>query len=178
MSNFHAYADVKDPASTRPYTFDWAPQLGDGVTLESVNAVMVSAAGCSFVGTASFSRVYVSGGTPGQECVFEMTVATSDGPEEIVWAFGIKIADAAVKPTEVDELRADLALIKQVIRNHVAGTSIKEAWRDGRRIIRESVSIKDLLALRDQYERDIEQAERVAAGKPARRAIPIRWGNT
>lgn len=55
------------------------------------------------------------------------------------------------------------------------GERVKEVWRDGRRIVRESASLKDLNALLDVIDRQIAATTAVAAGRPRRRAIAIGW---
>lgn len=181
MSNFYAYSDAKDPAATRPFTFDWAPQLAPGVVLESVTAAMVTPAGCSFIGGATFngttSRVYLSGGNPGEECVFEISAATSDGPELIVFAFGVRIADAAIKPTEADEIAAEIKELKAARAQLARGERVLEVRRNGRQLTFGAVTLESLNALIQERERDLESARAQAAGRPRRRAIRLSWAN-
>lgn len=74
-------------------------------------------------------------------------------------------------PTELEELQADLVAVNVAIRKFIAGESVKEVWRDGRRIVRNNPSYRDLLNHRDLLKRDIQALQNVEAGLPRRSAI-------
>lgn len=92
-----------------------------------------------------------------------------------VEAQGIGGTTDPTPPTEADEIRAILVQIRAAITARINGTAIREAWRDGRRIIRETMSMTELLNLQQYYERKLEEAELAASGGRRRRAIPTRW---
>lgn len=93
----------------------------------------------------------------------------------MIEAQGIGGTTDPTPPTEADEIRAVLVQIKAAIEARIDGTAIREAWRDGRRIIRETMSMTELLNLQQYYERKLEEAELAASGGRRRRAIPTRW---
>lgn len=112
--------------------------------------------------------------------VIQLATNTGDYSDEDhyvlnVEAQGIGGATDPVPPTEADEIRAVLVQIRAAIEARITGNAVKEAWRDGRRIIRETMSMTELLDLQELYERKLEQANLVASGGRRRRAIPTRW---
>ncbi|MGQ2942916.1 MAG: gpW family head-tail joining protein [Blastomonas fulva] len=56
------------------------------------------------------------------------------------------------------------------------GEQVVEVWKDGRRITYSAARLPDLEAYIKRLERDIEQATKVAAGKPRRSAIGFHFG--
>lgn len=78
-------------------------------------------------------------------------------------------------PTEVDELQADLDAVNAAIRKFMAGEFVKDVWRDGRRIVRENPSYRNLLDHRDLLKREIAAATAVQEGGTTRRAIRLGW---
>lgn len=92
-----------------------------------------------------------------------------------VQAQGIGGTDAPSPPTEADKWRDRINLVDAAIEARLAGDAIREAWRDGRRIIRESMTMKELTDLRLFYEQKLSGAELLASGGARRRGIPVRF---
>lgn len=79
----------------------------------------------------------------------------------------------------VAELQADRAAVWAAIMAAAKGERIKEVWRDGRRIVRDNMSVaalEDLLARLDREIADAQFAEGTAAA-PGRRAISLAYRN-
>lgn len=167
----------KDPSERVDY--DWSPALDAGDLLTgspTVNVVLGTATvdTSSLIDGSTKVRIWLVGGTAGETVAIEVRVSTTAGRiwEETLF---IPIKNSADQPTEADEIRAILVQINAAITARINGTAVREAWRDGRRIIRETMSMTELLNLQQYYERKLEQATLAATGGRRRRAIPIGW---
>lgn len=80
-------------------------------------------------------------------------------------------------PNELADLQADLDAVNAAIRKFMAGEFVKDVWRDGRRIVRENPSYRDLLDHRDLLRREIEAASSVANGRSRRTPIIAVWNS-
>lgn len=170
------YAEPKDPTELKDYEFDWSAQLGDGETVSAPVVTFIDAAGTtnpSNTVTTPFTRVWLAGGTHGERAVFTVRVTTSGG-RTLEVALGVNIVDSVTGetvPTDLENLQADLVAVEDAMRKFMAGESVKEVWRDGRRIVRNSPTYRDLLSHRDMLKRDIQALQNVEAGLPRRSAI-------
>ena len=176
------YAEPKDPTELKDYEFDWSAQLGDGETVVSQVVTFVDAAGTTNPTnsiTTPFTRAWLAGGTHGLRAVYTVRVTTSGG-RQLEVALGVNIVDTVTGetvPTDLENLEADLVAVNDAIRKMMAGESVKEVWRDGRRIVRNSPSYRDLLNQRDYLKREIEAATAVLNGRSRRTPTAIVWAN-
>jgi hypothetical protein len=166
-------------------------QLGDGETLEGNPVVVfVDAAGTSNPtnsNTGTISRVWLSGGTHGGRAVFTVAVTTSGG-RTLERAFGVDVVDNAIATDPTEELYLEtmsLPVLKQArtdvwnaIMGAASGERIKEVWRDGRRVVCENMSPKELRAMLDLID-GLISAQEIATGvssTPRRTAIGLAYG--
>jgi hypothetical protein len=165
-------------------------QLGDGETLEGNPVVVfVDAAGTSNPtnsNSGTISRVWLSGGTHGGRAVFTVAVTTSGG-RTLERAFGVDVVDNAIGvDTAEDDYLATLALpalremrasIWTALSASIAGSRVKEVWRDGRRIVRDNMGVKELREMLAMIDRTIAEVEDDMGMSRAsrRRAIAIQW---
>lgn len=73
----------------------------------------------------------------------------------------------------VEELQADLVVLRAARIELAAGNRVKDFWRDGRRLMKSEVTLTELNALILIYEQDIEKAQLEESGRPRRSAIGI-----
>ena len=176
------YAEPKDPSELKDYEFDWSAQLGSGETVVSQVVTFVDAAGTTSptnTVTTPFSRVWLAGGTHGGRAVFTVKITTSGG-RELEVALGVNIVDSVTGetiPTDLENLQADLAAVEAAMRNLVNNESVKEFWRDGRRIVRNNATYSDLLRHRDLLRREIAAATAVLNGRSRRTPTALIWNN-
>lgn len=176
------YAEPKDPSELKDYEFDWSAQLGNGETVVSQVVTFVDAAGTTNPTntiTTPFTRTWLAGGTHGARAVYTVKVTTSGG-RELEVALGVNIVDTVTgetAPTDLENLQADLVAVETAMRKLVAGESVKEVWRDGRRIVRNSATYSDLLRHRDLLRREIEGAQAVLNGRSRRTPTALIWNN-
>lgn len=177
------YDESKDPDATRIYTFDWTDYLQDGETLSGVTLVMVNAAGCTQPVAASFTgtttRVYLAAGTAGGECIFELRLATSLANSVPVEAFRVMIAEKSIAPTEADEIREDIVLLKAARRRIISGEMVREVSRAGRRMVfqTDGLSLAQIEAAITRAERLLADAESYASTGTRRAPISLSWQN-
>jgi len=176
------YAEAKDPSEVKDYTWDWSPALETSETVSSHTVTMISAAGATLSPAASLasnvSRVWLSGGTHGERVIYTIQAITSLG-RTLETACGVEIVDTvlgAVAPTDLENLKADLAAVRAAKIELATGKMVTEIWRDGRRIVKGKASMSDLLALESNLLGLIRDAEATESNVPKRRAIPILWG--
>lgn len=174
------YAEPKDPSELKDYEFDWSAQLGSGETVVSQVVTFVDAAGTTNPTntiTTPFTRTWLAGGTHGGRAVYTVKVTTSGG-RELEVALGVNIVDSVTGetfPTDLENLQADLAAVETAMRKLVAGESVKEVWRDGRRIVRNSPTYADLKKRKEELERAIEGEQNFVSTGKRRRAIGLMW---
>lgn len=75
------------------------------------------------------------------------------------------------------DIAADLVVLRAARTKLANGERVEEVWRSGRRLTFGKVSLKDMTALIEQRERDLEAATASEAGKPRRRGIGLAWIN-
>lgn len=171
------YGKAKDPNELKDYEFDWSAQLKTGETVVSQVVSFVDAAGTANPTNSlvtPFSRVWLSGGVSGQRAVFTIQATTSGG-RTLEQAFGVNILDSVIVPTDLETLQADLVAVDAAIRRFMAGETIKEVWRDGRRIVRDNPTYRDLLNHRDHLKREIEAASSALNGRSRRTPVALVW---
>jgi gpW len=167
------YDEPKDPTELKDFEFDWGPQLGAGETIVGQSFAFVDAAGATSptqTWTGNISRIWLAGGIDGQRSIYTINVNTSGGRQFEV-ALGVNIVDSNRVTSDADTLRGYLAEAKIKRHDIALGKSIKEVWRDGRRVIYEGMSLASIDAYIRQLESEIAMAENVAAGTPKRSAI-------
>jgi hypothetical protein len=168
-----SYGEAKDPNELKDYEFDWSAQLKTGETVASQVVSFVDAAGTANPTNSlvtPFSRVWLSGGVSGQRAVFTIQATTSGG-RTLEEAFGVNILDSTIVPTDIETLQADLVAVNAAIRRFMAGEVVKDVSRDGRRVVCENPTYRDLLNHREMLKREIEQLQNVGQGLPKRSAI-------
>jgi hypothetical protein len=167
------YGESKDPNELKDYEFDWSAQLADGETVVSQVVSFVDAAGTTNPTnsvSSPYSRVWLAGGTSGQLAVFTI-LATTSGGRSIEAALGVNILDSVTVPTDIQGLQEDLVAVNAAIRRFMAGEVIKDVSRDGRRIVRDNPTYRNLLDHRDLLKREIQELQNVEEGLPRRSAI-------
>lgn len=167
------YGEPKDPNELKDYECDWSDKLGEGETVVSQVVSFVDAAGTTNPTnsiSSPYSRVWLAGGTSGQRAVYTILITTSGG-RTLEASFGVNILDSAAVPTDLENLQADLVAVKDAIRRLMAGEFVKDVSRDGRRIVSENPTYRNLLDHRDLLKREIQGLQNVEQGLPRRSAI-------
>lgn len=167
----------KDPDEV--LDFSWTVPLDDGDTITgtptaSVLAGTVSLGAPSVAG--NLATVVISGGQPSENAIVKMTAQTAGG-RTFVEEFLLKIAAVSAVPTDADNLRADIAKLNQALMNLATGQTIKEVWRNGRRIIYGVVTAETITAMINLKQRALDGLIATESGRPRRRAISLGWPN-
>ena len=171
------YGKAKDPNELKDYEFDWSAQLKTGETVASQVVSFVDAAGTTNPTNSlvtPFSRVWLSGGVSGQRAVFTIQATTSGG-RTLEEAFGVNILDSTIDPTDLEALQADLVAVEAAIRRFMAGEVVKDVSRDGRRIVQDNPTYRNLLDHRDHLKREIEAASAALNGRSRRTPVALVW---
>ena len=176
------WTDTKSPAEVKDFPFDWTLELGSD-TIASASAEFVPGqdadltidAADTFSGALSYVRL--SGGTAGQQALIKGVVVTAGGQtlEEIGVLTVAETVDVATDA--LTDLQADLEKLKTARIQMLTKGGVKEVWRDGRRLVYNVASLKDLNDAIALYEGLIIDAG-AAAGtvKKRHRALSVRFG--
>jgi len=178
------FADSLDPQEIKDFTHDWTASLaaGEAIVGGSVAILFVDAAGTSqpnAISTASNkTRVWLTGGTPGARCIFTLRASTNSVPARTIEeSFAVLITETTTEVSLVGQIKADIAMLETAMMDMAAGRSIKEVFRNGRRLVYSTMSAADLRGMLDQKMRQLARAEAIAAGGSIRRSIPLAWPN-
>lgn len=165
----------KDPDEV--LDFSWPVPLDDGDAISGTPTASVLA-GTVTLGAANaignLVTVVISGGQPSENAIVKMTAQTAGG-RTFVEEFLLKIAAVAAVPTDADNLRADIAKLNEALMNLATGKSIKEVWRNGRRIIYGVVTAETITAMINLKQRALDALVATENGRPRRRAIRLGW---
>lgn len=180
----NVYSETLDPSEVKDFTQDWSNQLGATETLSgSPTVVFVNAAGTTSPvaasSTGAVSRVWLTGGTHGQQCTFLVRVSTSEA-RTLEQAFAVNVVDNSLgetAQTEVERITAELVSVKAMRSKVAAGEAIEELWRDGRRVRKVLPSLSELTAHIAVLERELAEALAAEAGSNKRRPIRLAWRN-
>lgn len=178
------YDEPLDPSEIKGYTADWTDHLGEGETIVSVsNVTFVVAAGTSQPNAASFAgaitTVWLTGGNHGETAVFTVRITTSAG-STLERAFSVEISDNAVIPaaeTDAERITREITEVKAQRHKVMTGSGVIEIQRDGRRVKKFIASLKEFDQMIMALERELAEANAIAAGCPRRRPIRLGWAN-
>ncbi len=175
------FPETLDPDETKPYEFDWAGQIESGDSLASQVITLVSDGGGATVPSESIvgteSRIFLTGGTSGQQIVFTVRVITTNGLvlEE---AFGVNVlatTDTAAVESDVDRITRELKEIRAYRHEIATGEAVIRMSRNGRSMMAQRLSIDEYNKLIRELESDLSKAKQLADGKPARRPMKLRY---
>lgn len=168
-----------DPSETKDFTFDWSPRLGSGETVSSQVVSFVNAAGTTSPSNSvasPVSRVWLTGGNPGERVIFTIAATTSAG-RTLEEAFGVDVVDTVLGPsaeTEIERLTREIAECKAQRVKVATGNAVVEVWRDGRKLRKHISTLAELNDLILVLEGELSAAQ-TAAGivnvAPRRSAI-------
>jgi hypothetical protein len=178
------YLQPKDPSEVADYSYSFASAMGEGVTLTGHAVTLTTAAGTSKVtdgrtpeGVVTFR---LSGGNHLETAALDINATLSDG-QVLNAAVLVPVVDnaSAVTVTEVDRITAEMTAVRAARSAFIAGGAVKQAWsgRYGNRMTYDNPTLKDYNDMIVMLQRDLEAAENVEAGLPARGRIGIRWAS-
>lgn len=176
------YRETLDPSETKDYAWDWSSALADGETVASQVVTFINSGGTTNPLnslSSPVSKVWLSGGTHGQRVIFSIVATTSAGRTLDV-ALGVDVVDNATvpaEPTEAERIAGELTAARALRAKIVSGEAITELWRDGRRVRKQMPTLSELNNHIMRLERDLAQANAVAAGGSRRRAIGLAYRN-
>lgn len=172
------YDEAKDPNETKDYTFDWSPLLASGETVDSHVVAFVEAAGTASPSqslASNISRVWLAGGTHGEQAIYTIT-ATTNGGRILEEAFGVNVVDSVLGPvaeTDIERLTREIGELKAQRVNIATGNAIIDIWRDGRRLRKKAGSLAEINDLIRQLESELVAAQIAAGITPTNRRRPI-----
>lgn len=173
----------KDPDEIIDLVHDWSARIGAD-TIAEVVATEIAPAGTTQPVAVSFTpsttTLWLSGGDVGATAIYTVRVTTTGG-RVLEESFRVAIIDSAVvdaTPTEIESLKAALVDVRAAILRLASGEQIKEVWRDGRRIVKVTMTYNQLRDLEAAYLARIAELEASAAypGRRRRFGIPVAFG--
>lgn len=176
------YRETLDPSETKDYAWDWSSALADGETVASQVVAFINSAGTTnpLNSLASpISKVWLSGGTHGQRVIYSIVATTSAG-RTLDAGLAVDVVDNAYVPadlTEAERISTEITSACTLRAKIVSGEAVIELWRDGRRVRKQLPTLAELNAHITRLERDLAQANAVAAGGSRRRAIGLAYRN-
>lgn len=176
------YRETLDPSETKDYAWDWSSALADGETVTSQTVTFINAAGTTNPSNSlasPISKVWLSGGTPGQRVIYSIIAVTSAG-RTLDAGLAVDVVDNAAvsaSATDSERITEELTAARALRAKIVSGEAILELWRDGRRVRKQMPTLSELNDHIMRLERDLAQANAVAAGGSRRRAIGLAYRN-
>lgn len=176
------WQDPKGPAEIKDYDFNWTKDLGaDTIASASAEFVDERTADLVIEDDSGFSgvtsKVWVSGGTAEQTALIRGTITTTGG--RTFTEVGVLLVGEEADPASASllQLQADLIVLKDARLAMLTGTSVKEVWRDGRRMVYNVASVGDLDRAIAAYEGYITAAEDAVSPPTKRRmrALSVRF---
>ena len=180
--------ETLNPSETKDFTYDWSPRLGDGETVASQVVTFIQTGGTTNPSNSlasPVSRVWLSGGTHGQRVIFTI-LATTSGGRTLDAALAVDVVDNAIGPAldaplegmDILSLKQARADVWNAILAAARGERIKEVWRDGRRVVKDNMSVADLKSTLAMLDLMLAEAEHAAGltSTPRRTAIGVRYG--
>ncbi len=176
------YRETLDPSETKDYAWDWSSALADGETVTSQVVTFINSAGTTNPLnslSSPISKVWLSGGIHGQRVIYSIVATTSAG-RTLDAGLAVDVVDNVTMPveqTDAERIASELTAARALRAKIVSGEAIIELWRDSRRVRKQMPTLSELNNHIMRLERDLAQANAVAAGGSRRRAIGLAYRN-
>lgn len=177
------YRETLDPSETKDYAWDWSDALSAGESVTSQVVTFIDAAGTASSGNSlasPISKVWLSGGTPGQRVIWTIR-ATTTGGRTFEVALAVDIVDTMLGPepqTALERLQAHREKLLDAKDEAVGGTVV-EVWngRYGNKMKYQAMSYEQICTALERVEREIAGEQAILAGRGRRAPVSLIWNN-